>query len=88
MVRRSGLPGAWTTLATGVKNMTGRDLSLCAPPEAFQSDSQEIDVVLDGKLLGSFQFSWDDQDADDEVVSELRDRLSVFLDEELGCEDW
>jgi len=46
-----------------------------------------VDVRLDGVLLGQFAFWWDAADLED-TLAELRTALGVYLDEELGTENW
>jgi hypothetical protein len=84
---QAGLPPRWESIAAHLESTTGRHLALGAPPEAFSAGSQEIEVRLDGELLGSFEYRWDDNDPQG-AVDGLRAVLSVYLDEELGREDW
>jgi hypothetical protein len=74
-------------LASRVEARTGRRLLLRAPDEAFSSGPQDVEAYLDGVLLGQFEFSWDDGDAD-QGLADLEYALAPYLDEELKREDW
>lgn len=87
MTVRAGLPPNWQEIASHVKGTTGRDLVLRAPDDAFAAGTQDVQVVVDGVLLGQFEFWWDEGDRA-EAMADLRDALSPFLDEEFGTEDW
>lgn len=60
---------------------------LRAADDAFATGAQDVQVVVDGVLLGQFEFWWDEGDQA-EAVADLRNALSLFLDEEFGAEDW
>lgn len=87
MALRPGLPPTWHELASRVEARTGRRLLLRAPDEDFSSGPQDVEVYLDGEVLGQFEFWWDD-DAADQALAELENALACYLDEELKCEDW
>ena len=74
--RRWGSNHDWPRAASTI----ARRAVLGRPPER--------EVYLDRSLLGQFAFWWDDQDDADDVLSELREALSLYLDEELQMEDW
>jgi hypothetical protein len=82
-----GLPPRWDAIADTVRAKTGRELLLRLPPEAFSDGPLGVEVLLDGQLLGQFEFWWNDENPD-EALEELRQALSVYLDEELRTEDW
>jgi hypothetical protein len=86
-VLQPGLPPTWEVLASRVEARTGRRLLLRAPDEAFSSGPQDVEAYPDGVLLGQFEFSWDDGDAD-QGLAELEYALAPYLDEELKREDW
>jgi hypothetical protein len=62
-------------------------LLLRPAPEAFSDGPQNVEILLDAKLLGWFEFWWSDEDPG-EALEELRHALSIYLDEELRIEDW
>ncbi len=82
MSMRAGLPPRSQEIADSVRARTGRELVLRAAEEPFSSGPESVEVLLDGELLGAFEFWWDDDDVD-ESVADLRYALSVYLDEEL-----
>jgi hypothetical protein len=59
---------------------TDRQLLLRAPSGAFSSSSQDVEVCLDGELLGQFEFWWDDEDPD-QALADLEYALAPYLDE-------
>ncbi len=87
MALRPGLPPTWQQLASRVEARTARRLLLRAPDEEFSSGPEDVEVYLDGELLGHFEFWWDD-DAADEVLADLEHALAQYLDEELKRDDW
>ncbi len=87
MALRPGLPPTWRELASRVEARTGRRLLLRAPDEGFSSGPQDVEVYLDGELLGQFQFWWDD-DAGDQTLADLEHAVAWYLDERLKREDW
>jgi hypothetical protein len=78
------VPPGWERIAARVKALTGRELVLRPQSETFVGG---IEVSLDGIVLGSTEFWWDDEQPA-EALDDLQDALSQFLDEELGREDW
>ena len=84
---RPGLPPCWEELAIGLRASTGRELRLQPSGEPFWLGPEVVDVRLDGVLLGQFAFWWDAADLED-TLAELRTALGVYLDEELGTENW
>ncbi len=87
MALQPGLPPKWHDLAARVQSRTGRRLLLRAPVEAFSSGAHDVEVRLDGELLGQFEFWWDDEDPD-QALGDLEVALAPYLDEELKREDW
>ncbi len=84
---RPGLPPNWHGLADGIRAKTGRQVTLKAAEATFSLGPERIEVRLDHELLGQFSFWWDDEEPD-EALADLREALSVYLDEEFRTEDW
>jgi hypothetical protein len=84
---RPGLPPGWPEIADRIRTKTGRELLLRQVPEPFSDGSQSVEISLDGRFIGQFDFWWSD-DEPAEAPEELRNVLSIFLDEELRTEDW
>ena len=87
MALTPGLPPTWHELASRVESRTGRRLLLRAPNQAFSSGAQDVEVRLDGELLGQFEFWWDGADPD-QALADLEYALTPYLDEKLKREDW
>jgi hypothetical protein len=77
------VPPGSERIAARVKALTGRELVLRSQSETF---GHGVEVRLDGRLLGGFEFLWDDEQPA-EALDDLQDALSPLLDEELGRED-
>lgn len=84
---RPGLPRAWSEIADRVRSTTGRELVLQPPPAGFSSGPEQVEVRLDGERLGSFGFWWDDKNVA-KALADLRNAVSLYLDEEFHGDDW
>ncbi len=87
MPLQPGPPPKWHDLAARVDSKTGRRLLLGVPGEGFSSSGCDVEVRLDGELLGQFEFWWDDEEPD-QALADLEVALAPYLDEELKREDW
>ena len=86
-VMQPGVPPTWPELAERLEARTGHRLLLRAPAEAFSDGPQDVEVHLDGEMLGQFEFWWDDAEPD-RALADLEYALSQYLDEPLKREDW
>ncbi len=85
-VLQPGPPPTRHQLASRVEARTGRRLLLRAPDDALSSGPYDVEVYLDGELLGQFEFWWDDAEPD-HALADLEYALPPYLDEELRRED-
>jgi hypothetical protein len=79
-----GLPEGWESVAQRVADTYGHVLMLAATPEAFNDNGTMIDVYLDDKLSGGFEFVWDERRQPSAVLAELWDRVTELLARDLG----
>ena len=84
---RAGLPPRWQEIADTLRTNTGRSLLLRPTEDPFAWGPENVEVHLDGELLGAFEFWGDDEDLE-ASLTDLREALGVYLDEEVRTEDW
>ena len=82
----AGLPLGWESIAQDVAVKFQRELRLSTPPPESRRHEGMIDVHLDGELLGSFEFSWEDTASKEQVITDLTAVLSEFLVQDLRDE--
>jgi hypothetical protein len=81
---RARLPEGWVSVVAEIERRYRRVVSLAPAPGAFDPEGRLVEVTVDGKLVGSFEFTWDPARPLEAVLRELRDQIEELCAEELG----